>query len=89
MRRKFVVTYENSETFKADKYDQRKVSKESNFIWHPMTTVLREESVSEVHISEVTLQDKYYRAGSLTEEKSRMVHTVRIGNRPAEFNNLY
>lgn len=57
MRRKFVVTFENSESFKADKYDQRKVTKESKFIWHPMTTLLREESVSEVHVSEVTLQD--------------------------------
>lgn len=57
MRRKFVVTFENSEIFKSDKYDQRKVTKESKFIWHPMTTLLREESVSEVHVSEVTLQD--------------------------------
>lgn len=57
MRRKFVVTFENSENFKADKYDQRKVTKESKFVWHPMTTLLREESVSEIHVSEVTLQD--------------------------------
>ena len=57
MRRKFVVTFENSENFKADKYDQRKVTTESKFVWHPMTTLLREESVSEIHVSEVTLQD--------------------------------
>ena len=73
MRRKFVVTFENHSYFKSDKYDHRKLTKEAHFVFHPMNTILREESINEVHVSRVYLQDKYYSAGNLTEESEEMI----------------
>ena len=55
MRRKFVLTFENSQKFKADKYDHRKVSKESKFTWHQMRTTLKEESAMDIHLGHVAL----------------------------------
>ena len=89
MRRKFVITYENQSIFKLDKYDHRKITRESNLVWHPMNTVLKQETVTQVHISEVTMQDKYFRAGDLTKEQSLMVHSILTTTRPMEYNNLH
>ena len=54
-----------------------------------MNTVLREETVTQVQLSEVTLQDKYFRAGNLTKEESMIVQSVSLGTRPMEYNNLH
>ena len=55
MRRRFVLTYENSQIFKSDKYDHRKITKESKFVWHQMRTTLKEESALDIHFSNVAL----------------------------------
>ena len=54
-----------------------------------MRSALREESVSEVHLSEVTLQDQFFRAGNLTQYQELLLHSIWIGRRPMEFNNLH
>ena len=55
MRRKFILTLENHSLFKADKYDHRKITKEAGFKWHLLNSVLRQESINELHVSYATM----------------------------------
>ena len=57
MRRKFIMTLENARVFKSHLYDEDKISEESRCSWHQMNTVLRQESVNQLQIHAVTLQD--------------------------------
>ena len=57
MRRKFIMTLENAKVFKSHLYDEEKISVESRSSWHQMNTVLRQESVNQLQVHAVTLQD--------------------------------
>ena len=60
MKRKFILTFENDSFFNLDKYGDRKIAKESRLSWHPMNSVLRQESINKVHIGKVYMQDEYF-----------------------------
>ena len=46
MKRKLIITLENSSRFNQEEYDESKITKESKIVWHPLNTVMRQESVN-------------------------------------------
>lgn len=59
---------ENQSRFNPEEYGESKITQESVFTWHPMNTVMRQESINKVSVSYVQMQDKYFQFGDSTAE---------------------
>ena len=70
MKRKFIITVENSSRFNQDEYNDSKITKESKLVWHPMNTVFRQESVNQIGMSHVNMQDEYLQFGDSTADNA-------------------
>ena len=55
MKRKFILTLENHSRFNLDEYDESKITKESAITWHPMNSILRQESINVVNVDHVNM----------------------------------
>ena len=55
MRRKFILTMENYSIFNLDEYNENKVTRESRLQWHPLNSVLRQESINLIHVSKIDM----------------------------------
>ena len=53
MKRKFILTLENSSRFQLNEYNKSKIAKESKVTWHPMNSVMRQESIVEVEVGRI------------------------------------
>ena len=49
------MTLENYQMFNIDLYDDNKVTKEARITWHPMNSILRQESINQIYIGEVNM----------------------------------
>ena len=53
MKRKFIMTLENYSRFNLDEYNKNKITREAHIVWHPMNSILRQESVNIIKIGHV------------------------------------
>ena len=60
MKRKFIMTLENYARFNLDEYDDSKITREAHVVWHPMNSVLRQESINVLNIGHVHMQDEFF-----------------------------
>ena len=81
------MTLENYSRFNLDEYGDAKITKEAHAVWHPMNSVLRQESVNVLHIGQVHMQDEYLQLGSLTDSRRTVYRPTNAGFRPMEFDN--
>ena len=87
MKRKFILTIENYSRFNLDEYGESKITKEAHAVWHPMNSVLRQESINVLNIGHVYMQDEYFQLGSLSANNETVYRPTNEGFRPMEFDN--
>ena len=59
MKRKFIITLENSSIFNVDEFGDQKIDRYSTLVYHPMNSILRQEATMLIELSRVLLHDDY------------------------------
>ena len=63
----------------------KKVTKEVKFHYIPINSQIREEIVYKVQLTDLRLQDTYFKFSALTEDDRRIFSSKHMKNRPYEF----
>ena len=86
IKRKFIVVAMNQERFGTREYAyDKKVTKEVQYHYVPINSQIREEIVYKVQLTDLRLQDSYFKFSQLTEDDRRIFSSHHVKNRPYEF----
>ena len=60
LRRKFILTMENQESFNNDDYSDNKIQRVSKTIWYMVNSQYRSEYINEMQVTQMELQDSIH-----------------------------
>ena len=64
---------------------ETKIVREAKLTWVPFSTVIREEHVLAVRLTDLQLQDTLFQFSQLTEENHNMFSIAYVSHRPMEY----
>ena len=85
IKRKFLLIYENQFTFGTRTYDETRIIPEGKVLWIPLNSQIREETVYNVQVLDLRLQDEYVHVADYTEHEQSIFQNRYQLVRPYEF----
>ena len=84
IRDKYLVTIENSWTFRTYEYKERKLNAQSKFYWFKLSSQFRQEAARRFTVSEIEFQDQFWQFGASTKEDATFFRVDHHTYRPYE-----
>ena len=81
---KYIITIENSWVFRSNKFNERRMTAESNFHWFPLSSIMKVETSRMMTVGEIAFQDNLLQIGQMTQEDVSYFRLEKNVDRPFE-----